>query len=65
MKTDRQRRVILSENSVTAIIKVNKAIELLFEIIKLIHSMNEKEFDMLVGSLELTYKEMTGGSVVK
>ncbi len=59
MKTDVQR-VILSEGSVASVIKVHKAIELLFEIIKLIRSMSEKEFDMLVGSLELTYEEMTG-----
>ncbi len=65
MKTDVQRRVILSEGDIAAIIKIHKAIELLFEIIKLIRSMSEKEFDMLVGSLELTYEEMTGGSVLK
>ncbi len=66
MKVDRlKKQVILDDDDIAAIIKINKAIELIFEVIKLIHSMSEKEFNMLAGSLELTYEEMTVGSVLK
>ncbi len=64
MKVDRlKKRVILDDDDLAAIIKVNKVFDLFCEMDKLIHSMSEKEFKMLTGSLELAHEEMTGQKI--
>lgn len=53
----RNNAVVLSEEEVNGIIKVNKVFNLFFELDRLIKSMSDKEFRMLERSLELTKKE--------
>ena len=50
--------LVLSEEDIKAIIKVNKVFDLFAEMNKLIKSMSEKEFQMLERSLEFTAEEM-------
>lgn len=50
--------VVLDEDEVQAICKVNKVIDLFIEINRIIKSMSEKEFRMLEKSLEVTKEEM-------
>lgn len=52
------RSLILSEDDIKAILKVNKVFDLFAEMDKLIKSMSEKEFRMLERSLEFTMEEM-------
>lgn len=52
------RSLILSEDDIKAILKVNKVFDLFAEMDKLIKSMSEKEFRMLERSLEFTVEEM-------
>lgn len=52
------RSLILSEDDISAILKVNKFFDLFAEMDKLIKSMSEKEFRMLERSLEFTMEEM-------
>ncbi len=50
--------VVLDEDEVQAIVKVNKVFDLFFEINRIIKSMTDKEFRMLERSLEATKEEM-------
>lgn len=50
--------LVLSEEDINAIIKVNKVFDLFAEMNMLIKSMSEKEFQMLERSLEFTTEEM-------
>lgn len=50
--------LVLSEENINAILKVNKVFDLFAEMNKLIKTMSEKEFRMLERSLEFTMKEM-------
>lgn len=52
--------VVLDEDEIQAIIKVNKFFELFTKIDELVKSMTDKEFKMLENSLEFTVKEMKG-----
>lgn len=53
-----RRSLILSEDDINAILKINKVFDLYGEMNKLIKSMSEKEFRMLERSLEFTMEEM-------
>lgn len=57
----RNNAVVLSEEEVNGIIKVNKVFNLFFELDRLIKSMSYKEFQMLERSLELTKEELESG----
>lgn len=57
----RNNAVVLSEEEVNGIIKVNKVFDLFFELDRLIKSMSDKEFQMLERSLELTKEEQENG----
>ncbi len=50
--------VVLDEDEVRAICKVNKVFDLFFEMERVVKSMSEKEFRMLERSLEATKEEM-------
>ena len=50
--------VVLSEDEVNCVIKVNKVFDLFFELDRLIKSMSAKEFRMLERSLEITKDEL-------
>lgn len=50
--------VILSEDDIAAINKVNQVIDAFFKLDKLVKSMNEKEFSMLERSLMATKEEL-------
>lgn len=52
------RSLVLSEDDVNAVLKVNKFFDLFAEMDKLVKSMSEKEFRMLERSLEFTVEEM-------
>ncbi len=54
----RKRCVILDEDDIQAISKVNKVFDLFFEMERVVKSMSEKEFRMLERSLEVTEEEM-------
>lgn len=57
----RKNAVVLSEEEVNGIIKVNKVFNLFFELDRLIKSMSYKEFQMLERSLKLTKEELESG----
>lgn len=50
--------VVLDEDDIQAISKVNKVIDLFIELNRVIKSMSEKEFRMLKRSLQATEEEM-------
>lgn len=50
--------VVLDEDEVRAILKVNKVFDLFIKINRVIKSMSEREFRMLERSLEATKEEM-------
>lgn len=50
--------VVLSEDEVDCVIKVNKVFDLFFELDRLIKSMSAKEFRMLERSLKITKDEL-------
>ncbi len=54
----RKRCIILDEDDVQTISKVNKVFDLFFEMERVVKSMSEKEFRMLERSLEATKEEM-------
>lgn len=61
MSKIRKNAVVLSEEEVNGIIKVNKVFNLFFELDRLIKSMSNKEFQMLERSLKLTKEELESG----
>lgn len=50
--------LVLDEDEVEAICKVNKVIDLFIELNRVIKSMSEKEFRMLEKTLEFSKEEM-------
>lgn len=52
------RAVVISDEELNSMLKINEFFDLFFKMNKLVKSMSEKEFLMLEKSLEFTKEEM-------